>query len=67
MDYTFADVDDLKQFIADNLVDSVEVARLLGCSRQNVDDLVRRGKLIPLYASQRNRLYFRADVLERLK
>ena len=67
MAYTFADVDDLKQFISDNLVDSVEVARLLGCSRQNVDDLMRRGKLTPLYASQRNRLYFRADVLARLK
>ena len=58
--------EELKQLIKENIVDSVEAARMLGCSRQNIDDLQRRGKLTPLYASQRIRLYFKPDIEDRI-
>lgn len=47
------------------LCDVREAAELLGCSRQNISDLVRRGKLVPLKASARSMLFLRADVLAR--
>lgn len=47
------------------LCDVREAAELLGCSRQNISDLVRRGKLVPLKTSARSMLFLRADVLAR--
>lgn len=48
------------------LLDTSEVAQLLGCSRQNVSDLVRRGRLVPLKTSARGPLFLRSDVYARL-
>jgi len=48
------------------VVDTAEVARLLECSRQNVSDLVRRGKLVPLKTSPRGPLFLRSDIYQRL-
>ncbi len=59
--------DELRKLIEDNIVNTKEVTEILGCSRENVADLVRRGKLKPVYTSQRARLFLRADVLARLK
>ena len=42
-----------------------EVAQLLGCTRQNVSDLVRRGKLPVCKADGRMQLFLRSDVLNR--
>ena len=47
-------------------IDTAEVARILGCSRQNVSDLVRRGKLVPLRTTARGPLFLRGDVYARL-
>ena len=45
---------------------TAEVADLLECSRQNVSDLVRRGRLVPLKSSARGSLFLRGDVYARL-
>ena len=45
--------------------DTAEAARILGCSRQNISDLVRRGKLVPLKKGSRGTVFLRADVLAR--
>lgn len=42
-----------------------EVAQLLGCTRQNVSDLVRRRKLQVYKAEGRMQLFLRSDVLNR--
>lgn len=42
-----------------------EVMQLLGCTRQNVHDLVRRGKLPLCKADGRTQLFLRSDVLDR--
>ncbi len=60
-------IEELRTLVTENIVDTKQVTDILGCSRENVADLVRRGKLKSVYASPRARLFLRADVLERLK
>ena len=57
--------DDMAKVAQQALCDTAETMRLLGCTRQNVSDLVRRGKLTPLKATGKNALFLRADVLAR--
>lgn len=47
------------------VVNSTEAAELLGCSRQNITDLIRRGKLHPLKSSDKNTLYLKSEVIQR--
>ncbi len=39
---------ELIQFIADNLLTTREAMEILECSRQNIDDLIKREKLSPI-------------------
>ena len=57
---------DLRDFVARNVVDTSEVCELLSCTRQNVDDLVRRRKLAPVHATSRSKLFLRSEVSTRL-
>lgn len=57
---------DIADLASQATLDTAEVARLMGCSRQNVSDLVRRGKLVPLKVSSRGPLFLRSDVYARL-
>lgn len=45
--------------------DTSEAMRILGCSRQNISDLVRRGKLTPRKVTSHLTLFLRSDVLAR--
>ncbi len=58
-------IDDFKCFISEELVNSSEAAELLNCSRQNIDDLVKRGKLRPVKQSEKNKLFLKDEVLRR--
>ena len=53
-------------FAVQGVVNSIEAADLLGCSRQNIDDLTKRGKLCPIKMSGKNTLYLKAEILKRL-
>ena len=57
--------DDLVHLVDQVVCDTSEVARLLDCSRQNVSDLVRRGRLAPIKTTARGALFLRADILQR--
>ncbi|MDR1439965.1 MAG: DNA-binding protein [Clostridiales bacterium] len=65
--YRFETPEQLKSFIASEVVNTSEATLLLGCTRQNIDDLARRGKLAPIKTYPRDKLFLRADVLARLK
>lgn len=58
-------LDDLRSFVEHSVVNSQEAADLLDCSRQNIDDLVKRGKLKPLKKSEKSMLFLRDEVLKR--
>ncbi len=57
--------DDFKMFIIQNVVNSAEAAQLLNCSRQNIEDLVKRGKLHPIKATRKNTLFLKSEILQR--
>jgi excisionase family DNA binding protein len=65
MQYNFKDRSELAAWNADNTVTTGEAAEILGCSRQNIADLISRGKLIPIKDLSRDRLFFKDDILSR--
>lgn len=67
MKLEFDSLDALKAFVAENIVTTMEAAAILDCTRQNIDDLVRRHKLMPLKQTQRDKLFWKSDVEARLE
>ena len=57
--------DDLARIAAQATCDTAEAAQILRCTRQNISDLVRRGKLGPIKTGCRLALFLRADLLKR--
>lgn len=57
---------DMGRLAAAALVDASQAADLLGCSRQNVGAMARRGTLEPVKTGPKSTLFMRADILERL-
>jgi predicted DNA-binding transcriptional regulator AlpA len=56
---------DFKNFVIHRVITAAEAAELLGCSRQNIDDLTRRGKLHPIKTSAKTTLYLKSEILKR--
>lgn len=65
--YKFNSKNDLAAFIASEVLTTSEVMEILNCSRQNIDDLIRRNKLIPIKKHKHTQLFFKEDILNRLK
>lgn len=63
----FKSDDDLKVFITENLITTMEAAEILKCSRQYIDKLVKGDKLTPVKQTQRDKLFWKPDILARLK
>ena len=54
--------EDMVGFIDKRLVDTTDACRLLGCSRQYIDQLMREGKLTPVRATSNNKLFMKSDI-----
>ncbi len=67
MKHVFESDEQLLQFISQNVVTTREAMELLDCSRQNIDDLIKRGKLTPVKKWDRDKLFWKADILARVK
>jgi len=59
--------DELEQFIKDEVVNTYEATQLLGCSRQNLAKLIERGRIKPIKELHKDRLFFKSDILARIK
>lgn len=57
--------DDFQSFVQQRVINVSEAAEYLGCSRQNITDLTRRGKLHPIKATEKNTLYLKSEILKR--
>lgn len=57
--------DDICSFVKNRVVNSAEAAELLDCSRQNIEDLVRRGKLHPVKTDAKSKLFLKSEILQR--
>ena len=53
---------DFKAYIRQELIDTASAAALMGCTRQNIQDLVRRGKLRPVVTLTNNFLFLRSEL-----
>ena len=58
-------MDDFKRFISCRIVNTMEAAKLLECSKQNIEDLIRRDKLHPVKINARNKLFLKSEILQR--
>ena len=58
--------DDLAAFVRQRVVTTAEAAALLDCSKQNIDDLVKRGKLHPLKETPKGKLFLKSEIIKRL-
>lgn len=58
-------LDDFRSFVENRVINTAEAADLLDCSRQNIEDLVRRDKLHPLKSSPKNKLFLKSELLQR--
>ena len=56
---------DFRNFVTHRVINATEAAQMLGCSRQNIIDLTKRGKLHPLKTSEKNTLYLKSEILKR--
>ncbi|AZV57954.1 helix-turn-helix domain-containing protein [Clostridium sp. AWRP] len=64
--YQFNSKNELFKFLSGNIINTNEAKQILGCTRQNIDDLVKRGKLVPIKVFPRDRLFLKEDVLNRV-
>ena len=58
--------EDMRLIIERETLDTAQTAERLNCSRQNIDDLVRREKLRPVKTGAKNKLFMKSEIDERL-
>ena len=58
-------LDDFIGFVQHRVVSASEACQMLGCSRQNIDDLMKRGKLHPIRRDAKYKLFLRSEVAQR--
>lgn len=57
---------DFQSYAASCITDTAGACKLLNCSRQNISDLVKRGKLHPLHSSAARNLFLLSELRQRL-
>lgn len=53
---------DFHRFVEQNLVNSAEAAKILGCSRQNIEKMIDSGRLHPVKRFAKSTLLLRTEV-----
>lgn len=57
---------DFIAFCQAQLISTAEAAQMLRCTRQNIDSLVRRERLVPVKCYAKNKLFLKSDILRRM-
>lgn len=57
--------DDFKQFVTERVINATEAAELLGCTRQYINELVKKGELHPIKTSEKNTLFLKSEIIQR--
>ena len=58
-------MEDFRNFAAYRVINTSEAAEILACSRQNIIELTKRGKLHPIKVSGKSTMYLKSEVLKR--
>lgn len=59
-------VRDFSYFVSERIVNTAEAAKMLECTRQNIDDLVKRGRLHPVKEDAKSKLFLKSEIQQRL-
>ncbi|WP_346235749.1 helix-turn-helix domain-containing protein [Lysinibacillus telephonicus] len=65
MEYHIQNRDDFIKYVKSEVLTSSEVLEVLGVSRQSLNSLVKRGKLVPIKELSRDKLFLREDIERR--
>ncbi len=57
--------EDFRAFAAQRIITAGEAAEILNCSRQNINDLIKRGRLHPVKVTSKSTLLLKSEVLRR--
>lgn len=60
------ELDAFDSYAKNNVIDTSETCELLGCTRQNIDDLQKRGVIAPLKENKKNKLFLKHHIESRL-
>ena len=60
-------LDEIKRLFQYRVINSAEAAELLNCTRQNIEDLVRRDRLFPVKTMPKGKLFLKGEVESRRK
>ena len=58
-------LNDFIGFVQNRIVSAGEACQILGCSRQNISDLIKRNKLHPIRRDARYKLFLRNEIIQR--
>lgn len=56
------DVTVLREYACNEIISTGTAMKILDCTRQNIDDLVKRGRLTPAKIDSTSRMFFRSEV-----
>ncbi|EJW17599.1 DNA-binding protein [Paenibacillus alvei] len=65
MKLNFESKEEISKFIADEVLSTNEALQLLGGTRQNLHKSIKLGKIRPIKATERERWFFKEDILSR--
>ncbi|MFJ5789982.1 DNA-binding protein [Lysinibacillus sp. NPDC093197] len=63
--YTFNSQEELTRFIQSEIINTTEALDILQCSRQNLNNLVKRNVVTPIKDLPRDRLFYKEDIINR--
>ena len=58
---------DFYSFVQDRIVDTAQACKILNCSRQNIDDLIKRNRLHPIRSDAKHKLFLKNEIVQRKK
>lgn len=67
MEYHLKSRKEVEEFIINEVLTTGEAIELLGITRQNLNSLVKRGKLKPIKELPREKLFLKSDLMQRKK
>jgi len=60
-------LEDFRSFVSYRIVNSAEAQELLHCSRQYINELVKKDQLHPIREDAKNKLYLKSEITQRLQ
>ncbi|MCQ2508052.1 MAG: DUF2442 domain-containing protein [Dorea sp.] len=58
--------DDFLSFVKERIISTTEVTELMGCTRQYVNELTKKGKIHPVKEDAKTKYYLKSEILQRM-